>query len=357
MRALAVGLLLSLATAADAQPAAVVGVVRDAAGSPLPGASVYLSGTTLGDATDGAGRYRVEAVPPGAYRLVASLVGYAPSVREITLTRGSRAGVDFRLDGSTLDLGTVEVEARADRRWPRKLEEFTRVLLGETVNAAETRILNPEVLDLRLRWGTLRAEAAAPLVIENRALGYRLTYDLHTFEAGATQVRYHGDERFEALVPADSAEAERWAAARARAYRGSLRHLLRALLTGDAEVEGFTLTLAPEDPFRPNVGASERPVRASDLVRVDATGWGTLRLGGRLGVVYHREAEDPEYLRSEWFSERRSRPDEVQRSSVTALTPVRVDPQGTPEDPFALSSAGYMAFERLADLVPAEYGP
>lgn len=346
------------AVAAGAQTATVVGAVTDASGAPLPGASVYLSGTTRGAAAGADGRFAIEAVAPGAYRLVASLVGYTAAAEDVTLRPGARLEVPLRLVPSTLDLGAVRVEAERDRNWERKLAWFTRVLLGETANAAHTRILNPEVLTLRRRWGTLHAEAAAPLVIENRALGYRLTYDLVEFEAGASRVRYHGDERFEELAPADSTEAARWAAARERAYRGSQRHLLRSLLAGTAEAEGFTLTLAPEDPALPRTWRPERPVRPSTLLRVDAAGWGTLSLRGRLGVTYHAEPEEPGYLASEWFRERRRRPAPVQRSTLTAAGRVRIDPQGTPHDPFGLVSSGYLAYERLADLVPEEYpGP
>ncbi|MEM1117066.1 MAG: carboxypeptidase-like regulatory domain-containing protein [Bacteroidota bacterium] len=356
MRVLLLLLTASVMAPALAQTATVEGTVRDAEGLPLAGASVYLSGTTHGDAADAEGRFRIEAVPPGLYRLVASLVGYTAATEDLRLSPYETARASLRLDAATLDLGAIAVEAERDRRRPRKLAWFTRVLLGESANATETTILNPEVLDLRLRWGTLRAEAAAPLVIENRALGYRLTYDLSEFEAGPTRIRYHGDERFEDLAPADSAEAARWAAARERAYRGSQRHLLRALLTGDTEAEGFSLTLARSDPFRPSSADRERPVEATQIVR-RGDGWGTLRLRGRLGVAYHGEAEAPEYLASEWFREARRRPDAVQRSSLTATRALRIDPQGTPEDPFALVSSGYFAFERLADLVPSDYTP
>ena len=35
----------------------------------------------------------------------------------------------------------------------------------------------------------------------------------------------------------------------------------------------------------------------------------------------------------------------------------RIDPQGTPEDPFAVWTSGYLGFERLADEVPDDYVP
>ena len=346
-------LLALLGTAAAAQPATVRGVVRDAGGAALPGASVYLSGTTRGAAADAEGRFEIAGVPAGAYRLVGSLVGYEPDVREVRLAAGARAVLDLRLAGATAALGDVRVEAPADRRWQKRLAWFTEALLGESANAAETTILNAHVLDFRLRWGTLRATAAAPLEIENRALGYRLVYDLHAFSASAAHVSYDGDERFEALVPASPAEAARWAAARERAYRGSDRHLFRALLAGREREEGFTLTLTRDDPFY-GVPGGPRPARG--VMRADTAGWGTLRVSGRLGVVF-QEDEDPAYLGSEWFREPRVRADRVQRSSIRVERGrVRIDPQGTPEDPFAVVASGYLAFERLADLVPEEYG-
>ena len=352
----ALPLLILAAASAAAQPTATVsGTVRDADGAPLPGASVYLSSTTRGAAADAEGRFRLEAVPPGAYRLVASMVGFRPAVHAVRLGAGDDLEAPLVLEAAAVALGGVAVEAERDGRWQRRLAWFTRALVGESANADSTRLLNPEALDLRVRWGELRAEARAPLVFENRALGYRLTYDLHAFSASATRVRYDGDERFDPLPPASNAEAARWAAARLRAYRGSLAHLLRSMLAGTSADEGFSLTWFREGAF--GVWPSVR-VSARRLMDREADGWGTLRARGRVEVVYDGEPEEPAYLASEWFRERRSRPDPVQRSALhLERSAVRIDPQGTPEDPFAVATSGHLAFERLADRVPEDYRP
>jgi len=355
-------LLLALTASAVAQPtvgaselATVAGGVRDTDGAPLPGASVYLSGTSRGDAADAEGRFEIADVPPGAYRLVGSMVGFSPQAVPLRLAPGHAETVALTLTPIALELGGVEVEADRDDRWRRRLEQFEDELLGESANADSTRVLNPEVLRFRSRWGALEAEAVAPLVIENRALGYRLTYDLHVFSACATAVRYDGDQRFEDLEPASAAEAARWAEARARAYRGSLAHLLRAMLAGTAEDEGFTLLYTRDDPFGPD--ATFRTA-SRHVMAVDDDGWGTLRARGRLEVTYGGEPEEPAYLRSRWFPDRRSRPDRVQRSALHLdRSLVRIDPQGTPEDPFSMSASGHMGFERLADRVPEDYAP
>ena len=359
MRCLLVRLapLAVLVTAASAQPATVSGVVRDAEGGPLPGVSVYLSGTTRGAAADREGRYRLGAVEPGRYRLVASLLGYTPAVQAVRLAPGAALTLDVVLTPDTATLAPITVEAQADRRWQRHLDRFRRALIGESSNADSTRILNPEVLDFRVRWGTLTATARAPLVIENRALGYRLHYDLQAFEASAGEVRYDGDEVFEPLVPASADQAMRWAAARWRAYRGSAPHLLRALLDGTAEAEGFTLTLARTDGYDRAGSEISMPTTGDRLIRRrDGQAW--LTVSGRLGVTYHREAEEPAYLASEWFAERRARPESVQRSGLRVERGgAALDPDGTPLDPFAVSTSGYFAFERLADRVPRDFLP
>lgn len=354
---------LAVTCAVSAQPTVETGVVsghvHDAEGRPLPGANVYLSGTTRGAAANAEGRFQIDAVRPGAYRVVASMLGFTAEVHDILVRPGGHETIAFRLQETTASLGDVHVEASADRRWQRRLAAFERALIGESAFAAETQILNPEVLDFRSRWGTLYATAAAPLVIVNRALGYRLTYDLHEFSAGPTRISYDGDERFEELAPDSPAQAVQWEAARAQAYRGSLRHLLRALLHDRLEEEGFSLTLVRTDPVAPAAMRSSFRATARRILRLDdEPGWGTLRVRDQLDIVFSGEPEEEAYLRSDWFRERRGRPDTVQRSGLRIRRGrARIDPQGTPEDPFAITTFGYMAFERLGDLLPAEYEP
>ncbi len=74
-------LLLAVATfsalSAAAQTGRVVGVVTDATtGTPVPGANVFVVGTTLGAATDPDGRYAIEDVPAGPQTLRVTFIGY-----------------------------------------------------------------------------------------------------------------------------------------------------------------------------------------------------------------------------------------------------------------------------------------
>ncbi|MGB3545221.1 carboxypeptidase-like regulatory domain-containing protein [Rubrivirga sp.] len=340
---------LALVASASAQTATVSGTVLDADGAPLAGASVYLSGTTRGDAADREGRFEILNVDPGAYRLVASLVGYDPALEDITLTPGADLEVTLTLEAG-LELGDVEVEAEFDDAWLGQFDRFFTAIVGESWRSDSTLVLNPEVLSFQERGNLLTATASAPVVFENRALGYRLTYDLRVFEARPDRIRYDGDELFEDLEPASWRDTERWRQERVAAYSGSGNHFFRSLLAGTFAEEGFSISLIAPD--RRSVGPAP-----DDLFTVRDDGWGTLRAPGVLMVTYAEE-EDPAYLWSEWFQEDRDLTSPIQRSFLqTEETTVLVDPQGTPTDPFAISAGGYLGFERLADRVPEDYDP
>ncbi len=370
MRALA-GLALLLAAPAFAQPASAVlsGTVTDAAGDPLPGAHVFLAQTQRGTTTDAAGRYRLGSVPLGAHRLVASVIGFETAAEDLVLRKAGPRTVDFRLKASEFALGEVTVEGREDARWQRRYERFRHRFLGESANAAETEILNPYVLDFDERLGTLTATAREPLVIENRALGYRVRYDLTSFEATRTSNFFDGEPLFEAMEPADETEWARWQANRRKAYRGSPRHLLRSLIAGTAEEQGYQLYLLPaRGPGGGGFGggslggfggqrATRFPTSADDILKRGGDEH-TLTFHGVLEVTYLGEGEAAEYLGSEWNPERRAAR-EVQTSELrfpVAEDAARLDRFGEELDPRSIVVSGYQAFERFADDLPREVG-
>ena len=365
---LVAALLLAAALPAAAQPAAtaaLAGTVTDADGRPIPNVNVYIARSQRGTATDAEGRYRLGSVPLGAHRLVASGVGYETATEDLVLRRvGETRTVDFRLAEAEFELGEVTVESTEDAEWQRRYERFRQRFIGETANAAETEILNPYVLDFEERRGTLTATAAEPLVIENRALGYRVRYALTDFEARRDYNFFHGEPLFEEMAPADPVEAVKWRENRERAYRGSSRHLLRSLLAGTAEAEGFMLYLVPNRGpggfgGRSGLGGSRYPVEPGDLLKpAREEGDHRLTFHGVLEVVYAREEEEDAIRQWEWNRERRA-PQPVQTSQLRfpiAEDGAFLDRFGEELDPRSITLSGYMAFERFADELPREYG-
>lgn len=101
------------------RPGVVKGVVKSAnAGQPLPGANVAVckpADSTLvgGTTTDSTGHFAIEDLPPGAYTVVASFVGYEPASRQVALPTSDpvRTLTPFRLSASTAQMDGATVSA------------------------------------------------------------------------------------------------------------------------------------------------------------------------------------------------------------------------------------------------------
>ena len=91
------------------------GKVTDAAGEPLPGASIVAvhvpSGTTYGAATDFDGFYRISGMRNGGpYQITYSYVGFNDDVKEnVFLNLGSTERISTELQESATALDEVEV--------------------------------------------------------------------------------------------------------------------------------------------------------------------------------------------------------------------------------------------------------
>ena len=97
------------ATGAVAQTRTTLqGMVTDADGVPLIGATVRLDGTAVGDATNADGRYAFETTLDGAQTLVATYIGYERREMPVTLSGGTQTH-DFQLGFDALEFGTAVV--------------------------------------------------------------------------------------------------------------------------------------------------------------------------------------------------------------------------------------------------------
>ncbi|MDQ7041407.1 MAG: TonB-dependent receptor [Rhodothermus sp.] len=87
-------------------------VVDASTGEPLPGANVFLEGTTLGTSTDVNGGYTIFEIPPGTYTVVASFVGYVTVRQEnVQIIAGITTRLDFELRPAAIEGEEVVVVA------------------------------------------------------------------------------------------------------------------------------------------------------------------------------------------------------------------------------------------------------
>ena len=152
--------LLTIASASAQQTSNLTGVVTDAQGAVLPGATVTASSPALigtqTTVTEGNGSYRFATVPPGSYTLVFELSGFQTLRREnIVLALGQTISVDGQLQVQSLQ-ESVTVTAASP------LVDTQTTSVGSTLNT-EKLIGVPTASDL---WSAL---ARAPGV---RMQGY-----------------------------------------------------------------------------------------------------------------------------------------------------------------------------------------
>ena len=94
--------------------AVISGVVLDkVTGDPLPGASVFIEGTSIGAAANDEGEYRIPRVPAGTYVLVATYIGYQEVKTDITVA-GEDIALNIEMEFTTFEGEDIVVTAQAE---------------------------------------------------------------------------------------------------------------------------------------------------------------------------------------------------------------------------------------------------
>lgn len=113
------------AAAASAQQAVVTGKVTNEAGTPLPSASVFLDGMSIGTITRDDGRYTISVpaarVSGQTASLVARLIGYKSVAVPVTLSTSAPITHDFVLVSNPLKLGEIVITGAGTSQSAEKL--------------------------------------------------------------------------------------------------------------------------------------------------------------------------------------------------------------------------------------------
>ncbi len=362
--ALALALLCLCVPLAVAQvpTVTITGTVRDAeTGETLPGANVFVASSMNGTTTNNDGRYELDNIPVGALRLFASSLGFEAVAINIFIRQDSERVFNFELKPIVLELEGVVVEAEHDKKWKGRLKKFTKLFIGETPNAEETTIINPEVLDFAEKKGVFTAYAEEPIEFENRALGYKVQYFLKDFESTRTRVKYDGEPLFVELEPANDEERQRWQKNRDKAFVGSFRHFLLALMANKVKEQGFEVfgRMMKKGPIgtAPQIG-NRHPLDVYSIIRDgESPEEKILELESGAEILFTGEYEDRTY--KNWMgAPGLSTKSKFQTSWISMENgPTIIDYKGDVLDPYGVTFMGYLAFERVADQVPKEYRP
>lgn len=307
------------------------GYVRDAISEePLVGVSVFYDGTTIGTITDEKGFFELTTRNRMTANLIISFIGYQTQILD-----GGETGrlVNILLVEQAIQLDEVVLKPDTWSR-QKKLNIFRKAFLGSTSSGLRCKILNEQ--DIRLYYNkdknTLFAYASKQLQIENRFLGYRITYDLNDFQAVFKQTSsinlqtatYFGGTAFFSELDSKKTNGK-YVRRRENLYKGSVLHFMRALSEKHLEEEGFIIF---KDKLQIEPYAEYEIVNADGLVEITQK----VKL---LGILYN----------------------EMHRSSIGVVeNPFYVDKYGNHYPSKNLRFAGKMANPRMGGMLPMDYG-
>lgn len=225
---------------------------------PIPNASVFLTNATIGEQSAPDGTFRLNNVKPGKYELVVSMVGFDAYHQNIIIGNANVVLPDIAIKAKTNALKEVKITVDPNRE--RYLEWFTDEFLGNSDNARQCKIINPEVLSFSYdrQKGILTASSDGFLTIENNALGYILKYIVANFTLNNKdiynkEIHYDGSVFFKEMTGRRSQMAD-WEAKRQEVYENSAMHFFRALLKNNMDQEGFRVyqVAVKPNPQRPD---------------------------------------------------------------------------------------------------------
>jgi hypothetical protein len=300
-------------------------VLEQKSKEPVTFASVYFNGTFAGAHTDQNGYFELDVSKYRSMPLSVSALGYYTITLNDFLKRDP---LRIYMVPKVFELKEVTIKDRglANTR-ARNLRAFKNEFLGKTVNAMQCIIINEK--DIRFNYGsdddTLKAFSSEPIIVENLALGYRVTYFLDEFEMDRRtgNLFFAGNIFFEEDLTTIESKKQLYERKRKNAYPGSRMQFFRALWNNNLESEGFTIK-----------DSADRILGYSDVVYQQDSLMKFLQYPEKLVIYYQTNipAGTINFKEEEVF----------------------FDKNGY-FDPFGISWEGQIAKQRIGDWLPYEY--
>ncbi len=224
-------------------------VIDSASQKPLAKASVFINSTSIGTTTNEKGEFSIDKSSLGKFDLVISFVGYQTLLTNISLPENNF--LIFNLKPKEDMLATVVVRSYEKNGWERWGFLFTNRFIGTTALSDDCKITNPK--DIRFSYSEneriLRAYSVKPLTIINKALGYKIEYDLEEFyyDMNSDMLLYLGYPLF-AELDGSKSKQRRWQRLRQQTYQGSLLQFMRAVNQNKIEQAGFQIRHLVRNP-------------------------------------------------------------------------------------------------------------
>ena len=273
---------------------------------PIYLASVFLDKSSLGMATNSQGFFEIDNVPDIRSSIVVSHVGYRSTIIPFPFENNVESPV-IELVQEAVTLESVVVSAKNRRKRDKQdrtlLRRFKKDFLGRSDNAKACRIVNAHVLDFILlddSTSSYSASAKDPLIIENMAMGYRISFKLEEFYFNNGISTRKGQARFTELDPRSRRQNRKWEIARERAYKGSDVHFLHSLLQRRLFEEGFRVNIVRYDSANSEYSSPLNPPELDEILSLQGTNklfQYKLSTNYDIEITYINEYEDESYVK------------------------------------------------------------
>lgn len=237
-------LLIFISFTTDSYNQIVKGTVFDKDNKkPVIHASIYFNGTMVGTNTDENGYFILDVSKYPSMPLSVSALGY----ELVTLSDYSRdKQFVVYLTPKVFELKDVVVsdESLVKKR-KANMKVFRSCFLGTTSNGLLSEILNEkEIHFIYDESDAIKAYSSEPLIIENRGLGYKVTFFLEEFEYDRKKDSWFflGNILFNEDLNIEESLHERYERRRRIAFKGSKMHFFRTLWNTQLDSSGFQIT-------------------------------------------------------------------------------------------------------------------
>ena len=331
---------------------------------PIAGASVFINASGIGTITASDGTFDLSKFIEAQFGhpvLTIAAMGYKTTTYNLT---NSKDALVIYLIPLVRELQTVTVKAAEKNGWEKYGKDFIESFLSYSDFSKLCTIENHEVLKFYYdrKNNVLDVVARKPLIIQNKALGYKITYWLESFEHNFNTriLSYSGLTYYEDLIRPNKrkAQAAKWLSNRATAYQGSVMHFVRSVHEGTLASSGFIVRRL--DKVEGNrKGRYNNVVDPKILVESDFSdtieNQKIIQFSKYLYVLYDKELEELPYLiKLEPFK----KPIPAPQTSIVQLVgtdAVKIFANGHLEPAISFFLEGYWSYEKLDKLLPLDY--
>jgi CarboxypepD_reg-like domain len=291
--------------------------------TPIFYATAYFNGTFVGTYSDQNGKFEINIAGHVSMPLTISALGYY-SVILTNLSKGTPEII--YMTPKLIELGEVVINGKS-RAKERKanLGLFKDEFLGSTLAAGNCKITNENDISFENNSDTLKAFSSKPILIDNKALGYKVIYFLDKFEYYKKSKFFliRGNIKFAEDLTNDESKKQFYESNREYAYLGSRMHFFRSLWANKLDSAGFSVK---------NMGSEQLTYK--DIVNQPDITTKYLKYHGDINICYKGE---------------------IKGTNVVFVKDKIFFYEHGYFDPFAVSWEGEMAKQRIADWLPLEY--